>query len=206
MARVGQRITNPITGEQITFTETERDTAGARMRFDCRVSPGGARLPAHVHRTYEEHFVVVSGTLGVMLGGRTALLRAGDSIALPAMIAHQWWNAGDDIVHFLVTVTPPRNIETVLEVICGMAQSGRLNGRCMPKNPFDLAHLARFSESYLAGIPIWLQRGALALLASAGTLLGYRADLAAYRHAAPRPVVLAPLAVAGGTMREREAA
>jgi mannose-6-phosphate isomerase-like protein (cupin superfamily) len=206
MARTGQLITNPITGEHITFTETAHDTAGARMRFDCHVSPGGPRLPAHVHRTYEERFAVVAGTLGVMLGGRTALLRAGESIALPAMIAHQWWNAGDDDVRFQVTVMPPHDIETVLEVICVMAQSGRLNRRCMPKNPFELAHLARLSESYLAGVPIWVQRGALALLASIGALLGYRADLALYRHVVTSPAMLKPRAVSDGVMSEREAA
>lgn len=206
MARTGQIITNPISGERITFLETVRDTAGTRMRFDCHVPPGGARLPPHVHRTYEEHFAVISGTLGVMLGGRTALLGAGQSIALPTMIAHQWWNAGDDDVRFHVTVAPPHNIEAVLEVICGMAHSGRLNRRCMPKNPFELAHLARFSESYLAGVPIWLQRGSLALLAGMGALLGYRPDFGAYRGIVTRPSTLTPFFAAESAMGEREAA
>lgn len=206
MARTGQLIANPITGERITFVETVHDTTGTRMRFDCRVSPGGARLPAHVHRASAEHFAVLSGTLGVMLGGRTDLLRAGQSIVLPAMIAHQWWNAGDGDVHFLVTVTPPHNIETVLEVICAMAQTGRLNRRCMPKCPLELAHLALFSECYLAGIPISLQRGALTLLAGLGALLGYRPDLAAYRHIEKSPVAHAPTAISDGMMRERAAA
>lgn len=206
MAQAGQCITNPITGERITFLETEDDTGGAHMRFDCWVPPGGVRLPPHVHRTCAEHFAVISGTLGVMRGGRHELLRAGQCILLPAMIAHQWWNAGDDSVRFEVTVTPPRNLEAVLEAICGMAQAGRLNGLCLPKNPFELVSFARYAESYLPAVPIWVQRGALALFARMGALLGYRADFAAYRRVVAPPTALTPLIVAQSAASEGIAA
>lgn len=124
MAYRGQTISNPVTGENITFVKTTTDTKGQVLVFDCRVTPGGARLPAHVHGSQEERFTIISGILGVMVGGKKQELRAGDRAVLPARIKHQWWNAGDDEVDFQVEVVPPRNLEIVLEAVCGMAETG----------------------------------------------------------------------------------
>jgi hypothetical protein len=68
MAVAGHTIYNPVTHERITFLRTSEDTNGKYFLFDCRVTPGGATLPVHIHRTQEERFTVVSGTLGVLLG------------------------------------------------------------------------------------------------------------------------------------------
>jgi uncharacterized cupin superfamily protein len=50
--------------------------------FECRVAPGGARIPAHVHGSQEERFEVLSGALGVMIGGRKQVLKTGETITL----------------------------------------------------------------------------------------------------------------------------
>lgn len=68
MAVAGHTICNPVTREHITFLRTSKDTNGKHFLFDCRVTPGGAALPVQIHRTQEECFTVVSGTLGVQLG------------------------------------------------------------------------------------------------------------------------------------------
>jgi mannose-6-phosphate isomerase-like protein (cupin superfamily) len=187
MAGVGQVITNPLTGERITFLKTSEETGGTLLVFDCRVRPGGVRLPAHVHRTYEERFEIVSGTLGVMLGRERYFLFAGQRLVLPAGIAHQWWVAGATAAHFRVTVVPPRQLEMVLEVVCGMAQRGKLTRRCWPKNPFELAHLGLLSESYLPWVPVVLQQATLTVLAACGRLAGYGPDFAAYRSPVTYP-------------------
>ncbi len=181
MAYAGQTITNPITGEHITFVKTTADTNGEMLVFNCRVSPGKAVLAAHVHTTQEERFTVISGTLGVMVGSDVYTLRAGDKMVLPARLKHQWWNAGRDDVSFQVEVVPPRNLEAVLEAVCGMAHAGKLNKRAMPTNPFLLANLGRFSETYIPGIPIWMQKAGLAMGGTMAWVLGYGPDFAEYR-------------------------
>lgn len=173
MAYAGQTIVNPVTHERITFLRTCRDGKGESVLFDCRVGPNGKALPPHVHRRQEERFEVISGTLGVMLGGKAHTLGPGERIDLPAGIKHQWWNAGDGEVYFRVEVVPPGNIEGVLETVCGLAQAGKLNSRVMPRNPFMLAQLGAFSEAYVPGVPIWMQRMGLAVGSFIGRLLGY---------------------------------
>ena len=181
MARPGQRIYNPITHEQFTILRTAKETNGERLVFECRVTPGGARLAPHVHDTQEERFEVISGTLGVMLGGEKSELSSGQKAVLPARIKHQWWVAGDEPVHFLVEVLPARNLETVLEALAGMAEAGKLNKRAMPRNPFRLAQLGKFSETYLPGIPIWMQKVGLSMGSAMGRILRYDPTLAEFR-------------------------
>lgn len=173
MARTGQVIINPLTGERITFLKTAQETRGTLLRFECRAPSGGARLPAHIHETAEERFAVLSGALGVMRGGRAYVLHAGQGIVVPAKVKHQWWNAGDEAVRFRVEIRPPRGFEAALAMTCTLAQHGKMTHGCIPKNPFDLAYLGRLSQSYLPTIPVIVQKSVLATIASVGWLLGY---------------------------------
>ena len=186
MAYAGQTITNPITHEEITFVRTTAETDGQSLVFDCRVTPGGATLPVHIHDTQEERFEVIYGQLGVRLGNKKQVLHRGDKIILPARIKHQWWVPGDQPVLFRVEVLPARNLERVLEVISAMAHAGKMNSRSMPKNPFELANIGRLSENYLPFLPISLQKVMLAMGSRMGALLGVDPQLAGYQ-ASPAP-------------------
>ncbi|MGI8688965.1 MAG: cupin domain-containing protein [Thermomicrobiales bacterium] len=192
MARTGQVIINPLTGERITFLKTARETRGKLLRFDCRAPSRGARLPAHIHETAEERFAVLSGALGVMRGGRAYVLHAGQGIVVPATVKHQWWNAGDEAVHFRVEIRPPHGFEAALEMACDLARHGKMTRGCIPKNPFDLAYLGRLSESYLPTVPVIVQKSALAAIASVGWLLGYEPEAVTdHMHARHRASTLA---------------
>lgn len=183
MARTGDSIYNTVTKEYITFLRTTEETGGELLEFECRVAPDGIPLPPHVHETQEERFEVISGTLGVMLDGKKYELRAGDGVVLPARVKHQWWNAGETEVAFRVEAEPARNLEAVLEANAGLAASGLLNKRAMPKNPFLLVGMGRLGETYLPGIPIWMQKVGLSMAATMGRALGIDPTLAAYREA-----------------------
>jgi mannose-6-phosphate isomerase-like protein (cupin superfamily) len=183
MAYAGQRIYNPITREHITFLQMARDSGGRLVRFECRVAPGGERLPVHVHRSQEERFEVLAGSLGVLLGDTEQTLSVGETIVLPARIKHQWWNAGDGEVAFRVEVAPAGNMERVLEAIAGMARDGGLNRKCLPRNPLRMAQLARLSETYLPGIPIWIQRVGITMGSGVARLIGFDPEFAEYATA-----------------------
>jgi mannose-6-phosphate isomerase-like protein (cupin superfamily) len=188
MAYSGQTISNPVTAEQITFLETTRDTEGARLLFDCRVGLTGGVLPAHIHAAQAEHLEVIEGTLGVLLGDSTYVLREGQSIAMPAKFKHQWWNADDDELLLRVEVVPPRRLEAVLEAVSGMAHEGRLRGNGMPRNVFDLANLVRLSETYAPALPVWVQWIGLRLASWLSPLLGHDPSFARYRTQTPEMV------------------
>ena len=189
----GQTIENPISGERITFLKTARDTNGESCLFDCRVPPGKTPLPAHIHTRQEERFEVISGTLDVLLGRATFTLSPRQKAVLPAGIKHQWRNAGPDDVYFRVEVVPPRNIERVLEAVAGMARDGKMTKKCMPKNPFRLAQLGRLSETYMPGIPIWVQKVGLTMGCAVARLLGYDPAFAEYATPATREPAAAAL-------------
>jgi mannose-6-phosphate isomerase-like protein (cupin superfamily) len=184
MARKGESIYNPITKEYITFIRTTEETGGAILEFECRVAPDGIPLPPHVHETQEERFEIISGTLGVMLGGEKFTLIPGDRAVLPARVKHQWWNAGDTDVVFRVEAEPAGNLEAVLEANAGMAVSGKLSGRRgMPKNPFLLASMGRLGGTYLPVVPIWMQKVGLSMTTTIGWALGIDTTLNTYREA-----------------------
>jgi quercetin dioxygenase-like cupin family protein len=181
MAATGQTISNPLTREQITFLKTARDTGGQLLVFDCKVAPGGIRLPAHAHGNQEERFTMLSGTLHVLLGEKLHILSSGQTVVLPARIQHQWWNASEYDVHFRVEVAPPRELEALLEVHCRMARDGKLTAAGTPANLFDMVNLARLSDIYISGIPTWLQGIVMEIISAVGMLLGHDPDFREYR-------------------------
>ena len=195
MAYVGQTINNPVTGEEITFLATSAETGGDYLTFECRVEPGKAHLPAHLHPAQTEHFTMLDGILAARVGDETYTLLPGQSLILPAGVVHQWWNATDAPATFRVTATPALELEATLEAICGLAQDGKLTRTAMPRNPFVLAQFGRLSQTYLPVVPLWMQRMGLNIGATLGRALGYDPAFTAYRTAAPAPAA-APAAVA----------
>jgi hypothetical protein len=67
MARAGEKLYNPIQGDWMVFRETARDSGGKLLSAELIVSPHGSN-PLHVHPHQEEHFEVLSGTLGIQVG------------------------------------------------------------------------------------------------------------------------------------------
>lgn len=204
MAYAGQTIHNPITGEHITFVATADETNGESLIFECAVEPGKARLAPHLHTGQDEHFTMLSGTLGAMVGKEVYTLLPGQQLTLPRKIVHQWWNPTSQEVRFRVEVSPARNLEATLEAICGMAREGRLTKGAMPKDPFRLALFGKLSETYLPVVPVWMQRIGLAMGAAMARMLGYDPTFAAYR--APAPATTRPLPAAMGTIMTMEEA
>jgi mannose-6-phosphate isomerase-like protein (cupin superfamily) len=67
MARAGEEIYNPVQNDWIVFRETAQDMSRQPLSAELVISPRGGN-PLHVHPNQEEHFKVLSGTLGVQVG------------------------------------------------------------------------------------------------------------------------------------------
>jgi mannose-6-phosphate isomerase-like protein (cupin superfamily) len=70
MAFTGQTISNPVSGEKITFLKTAADTAGELLEFELALSPDGHVPGAHVHPEQEERFHVLEGTMKFRMAHR----------------------------------------------------------------------------------------------------------------------------------------
>ena len=84
---------NPATGEWITYTALAEDSDGQLVRFSWRSAPGGV-IPEHIHPRQEERFTIVAGEARFTLGGREHVARAGQTVVIPAGVAHSVGNPG----------------------------------------------------------------------------------------------------------------
>lgn len=116
MARAGDVIEHPVTGERITFLETADDTGGEYVRSELRVQPHGFVAAPHVHPRLEETFEILSGTFTFVVDGEERQVGPGEGASIPAGTPHAWWNAGEEegvaIVEFRPALSlppPPRD-------------------------------------------------------------------------------------------------
>jgi mannose-6-phosphate isomerase-like protein (cupin superfamily) len=174
MIHAGDAIGNPVTGERIVFHQTSRETNGEAVVFETFVQPNGFVAAAHVHPNQEERFEIVSGTLGLKVGGGEIVSGPGETLTVPAGAPHRFWNAGDEEVRFRCEVRPALNFEQLLETMFALAAAGKTNKKGMP-NPLRLAVIARahFDVVRLPFPPAFLQRLGLAFGAPLGRLVGY---------------------------------
>ena len=177
MARSGDIIENPITGERITFLKTARDTNGELLRFEYLVPPHTPGPPLHVHPYQEERFVeILSGKLQANLGKDVKGIGEGQDLTVPPGTPHTWSNDGEDEVRMLVELRPALRMEEVFETTFNLARDAKINVRGVPKSPLQAAATAReyADELRLARPPFAVQRVLLGLLAPVCRLLGYR--------------------------------
>jgi len=182
MARAGDTLEHPVTGERIVFLKTARDTDGELLQLDFFMKPGGFVAAAHVHPHQEERFEVLSGSMRSRVCGQERSVGAGERIVVPGGAPHVWWNPGEEEGHVLVEFRPALRTETFFETFFGLAKDGKVNPKSGLANPLQMAVIARHYEDevYLARVPLFVQRVLVGLLASIGELLGYKARYPKY--------------------------
>jgi quercetin dioxygenase-like cupin family protein len=176
MARAGEKIYNPLQNDWIVFKETAQDASGALMRGELVVSPSGGN-PLHVHPLQEEHFKVLSGTLGVQVGDEHRSLGQGEEALVPPGTPHRWYNAAyQQEARVLVELRPALNTEVFFETLYGLARDGKTDENGVPNLLQQAVTLTGVNkgEIYLARPPIPVQKAFLAALAPVGKLLGYK--------------------------------
>ena len=166
MAHAGQTISNPISGERITFRKTAADTDGELLAITLELSPDGHVPGMHVHPSQQERFEVVRGTMKFRKGMRTVVAKAGDTVVVEPGTAHKFENAGDETAVVNVEVRPALRMEELFETAVALANEGRTTSKGMPK-PLDLALFVREFKDEVQGPfpPAWMQRLALAPVA-----------------------------------------
>ena len=166
MIKPGDTIQNPVTGERFTFTHTAASTDGELLAFDFALRPGGAVPIPHVHPIQTERFEVTDGRMRFRVGMRTVIAEPGDVIEVAPGVAHSFANAGEQEARLRVEVRPALQMEQMFAEVVAMAKAGRMTRRGLPRNPLDLAVLARKydQEAHAPLMSVGVQRVLLAPL------------------------------------------
>ena len=93
-----------IAGDTYTILLTGEDTNGRFCLIDMHVPPGGGP-PPHRH-DFEETFIVLEGELDVTFRGNKSVVRAGDTVNVPANAPHQFHNSSSKPVRLLCICSP----------------------------------------------------------------------------------------------------
>ena len=159
----GQTLANPVTGERFRFTDTAASTGGELLAFDFALRPGGAVPVPHVHPNQTERFEVLEGRMRFRVGLRTRHAGPGDVLEIPPGVAHSFANDGDIEARLRVEIRPALDMEDFLAEVVAMAETGRMTRRGLPRNPLQLARLAR-AYDHVAHAPLLSVRAQRLLL------------------------------------------
>jgi len=103
-----------VVGGTYTILVSGKDTAGRFCLIDMYVPPGGGP-PPHRH-DFEETFTLLEGELDVAFRGAKQVVRAGETINIPANAPHQFHNSSSEAVRMLCICSPAGQEEFFLEV------------------------------------------------------------------------------------------
>ena len=177
MAKSGDVIEHPVTGEMLTFLETAEDTAGEYATHELRVKPHGFVAAPHIHPKIEESFEIHSGTFTFVVDGEERQVGAGESATIPMGTPHAWWNAGEEEGVATVEFRPALKSGEFFESFFGLAMDGKVSPKTGLPGLMWLALIFRhYGEdfAYIVQPPLPVQRAIFTPLAAAARLLGYR--------------------------------
>jgi quercetin dioxygenase-like cupin family protein len=103
-----------VVGDTYTILLTGKDTAGQFCLIDMHIPPGGGP-PPHRH-DFEETFTVIEGELEATFRGRRVMVRAGETINIPANAPHQFRNSSTKAARMMCICSPAGQEEFFLEV------------------------------------------------------------------------------------------
>jgi mannose-6-phosphate isomerase-like protein (cupin superfamily) len=177
MARAGETIENPVTGERITWIETAQTTGGELLSFDLYIAPGAAVAAEHRHVRQEERFRVSAGAIALEAAGEPREVGLQEEAEVPAGVPHRWWNEDQEEAVVRVELRPALDTETFFETFFGLGRDGKTNGKGIPGLLQIAVAFRDLGDSCpsLTKPPAVVQRAVFATLAPLGRLLGRRA-------------------------------
>lgn len=173
-------IENPVTGERYTFLATAEETNGELLKVRAEIPAGTQGVPLHYHLTFTEEFEVLEGVLDLRVGADHLVLGCGESAMAPLSTPHRFWNSNNEPAIFEAGIRPARKMEQSLRAMVGLARGGKTNDKGVPKNVFELALLYELSESYIVGMPLFLQKRVFGILARLARRRGYDPEFSRY--------------------------
>jgi len=134
-----------LVGDTYTITVSGDDTAGRFCVIDMHVPPGGGP-PPHRH-DFEETFILLEGEIEATFRGKKSVLRAGDTVNIPANAPHQFHNVSANPARLLCICSPAGQENFFIEVGTPVAT------RTTPPPKLDEKQQAEFIQKVIALAP-----------------------------------------------------
>jgi quercetin dioxygenase-like cupin family protein len=103
-----------LVGDTYTILVTGKDTAGRYCLIDMHIPPGGGP-PTHRH-DFEEMLTILQGEVEATFRGKKSVVRAGETINIPANAPHQFQNKSGQPARLLCLCSPAGQEEFFMEV------------------------------------------------------------------------------------------
>ena len=175
MARQGQTIFNPRTGQRMEFTQITPE----ELRFKSLIPPAPAE-PMHIHPNQVSGATVTAGELVFEVDGEEKRVGPGESIEIPAGVPHRFRNEGDEDVVSEQVFRPALDIASFFETFFALAQRDELDDKGMPGTLQLMAIVPEFGEEIRPVSPPWPVLKALsAVLGPVARMRGYEPRLSA---------------------------
>ena len=134
-----------LVGDTYTIVLSGKDTDGQYCLIDMHVPPGGGP-PPHRH-DFEESFTVLEGEIETVFRGEKSIVRAGETVNIPANAPHQFQNKSEKPARLLCLCSPAGQEEFFMEV------GVRVATRTSPPPKLDEAAQAAFKAKVEALAP-----------------------------------------------------
>lgn len=176
--RTDRAIINREGNYAARFLKTGKETGGAYELVEVELEPYGGN-DWHYHNRFTEQFTVLEGRVHIGQNGKELLLDKGKTITASKRDMHFFKNALDSKSVLQVKIAPAAGLEKTLRVAYGLINDGLLKNE-MTRNPWHMALLLAYSESYLPGMPSWFQEPLINSLAKIAQWKGE--DRVLYRY------------------------
>jgi quercetin dioxygenase-like cupin family protein len=103
-----------LVGDTYTIIVTGEQTDGRFCLIDMHVPPGGGP-PPHRH-DFEETFILLEGEMEATFRGQQSIVRAGETLNIPANAPHRFHNASSGAVRMLCICSPAGQEKFFMEV------------------------------------------------------------------------------------------
>jgi quercetin dioxygenase-like cupin family protein len=107
-----------VIGDNQLIKLTGADTNNQFTLIEQDNSPG-IGIPPHVHENEDEVFKVISGSVEITIGDRTAILNSGDLVFCPRGIPHSWKVIGKENANVSLSIFPS-GIENMFEELSNL--------------------------------------------------------------------------------------
>lgn len=134
-----------LVGDTYTILLSGDDTNGRYCLLDMHIPPGGGP-PPHRH-DFEESFTVLEGEIEATFRGKTSIVRASETVSIPANAPHSFTNASEQVARLLCICAPAGQEEFFAQVGVPVAT------RTVPPPKPDKATQAEFMKKALELAP-----------------------------------------------------
>ena len=134
-----------LVGDTYTILLSGDDTDGRYCLIDMHIPPGGGP-PPHRH-DFEESFTILEGEVEATFRDQRSVVRAGETIHIPANAPHSFTNSSERAVRLLCVCAPAGQEELFAQV--GVP----LTNRTSPPPKLDAAEQAAFIKKALELAP-----------------------------------------------------